>query len=143
MENELLKPSCKVSVSTFGRDTIFSEIFRTWWLVHRGAYPSEIMVTDYGFCGFMDDKPVFISYLYPVMGSKSAMQGYQVCNPMSSMEERGPVIDAVTTKMCEFSKNLGYEVLVAYPGNRAILKRLKDSGFVVNDSKVVQVIKEL
>lgn len=101
------------------------------------------MVTDYGFCGFVDEKPVFISYLYPVTGSDSAMQGYQVCAPNSNMEERGLAINAVTTRMAEVSKKLGYKVLVAYPGNKAILKRLIDAGFVINDQKVIQVIKEL
>lgn len=121
---------------------VFWDLFKTWWLVARGAYPSRLMVTNHGFCGFVNDEPVFICFLYMIVGSKSAMQGYQVCHPRSSSQDRGMAIDGVTTEMEKFLKLMGYKVLVAYPGNRAILKRLKHAGFVQNDREVVQVIKE-
>jgi hypothetical protein len=145
VDKELSKNSLRVSY--FNRknpgDLVYWELFKAWWNIKRGISPSELMVTDHGFCAFVDEKPVCISYLYLVLGSESAMQGYQVCSPKSTMAERGLAIPAMTTQMAEFSKKVGYKVLVAYPGNKAILKRLLDAGFVVNDKKVTQVIKEL
>lgn len=147
MEIEHSKNCSKVEVVLFSRKNqdhdVFWGLFKSWWITHRGLYPSELMVTDYGFCAFVNQKPVFISYLYPVLGAKSAMQGYQVCAPESGPEERGLAIEAATTKMAAYAKALGYKVLVAYPGNKAILKRLLTAGFVVNDHRVTQVIKEL
>lgn len=147
MESEHSDNFLKVRVVAFTRKdpdhAVFWGLFKSWWLLKRNAYPSELLVTDHGFCGFVNDKPVFISYLYLVHGSESAMQGYQICSPKSTMAERGSAINATTTRMAEFAKSLGYKVLVAYPGNKAILKRLVDAGFVINDQKVAQVIKEL
>ncbi len=124
-------------------DKIFVELRDSWWAAHRWVVIPEAFFTDFGFCTFIDNKPIVISFLYPFLGSKSCCWGYQITNPDSSDEERGIAINDQATSVSEFAKKLGFELMLAYPDNKAIRKRLIASGFVLGNQVATQVIKEL
>jgi len=128
---------------TRAEDAPFMGLAHAWWQEHRWIQIPEVLFSDYGFCSFVGHKPVFISFLYPVIGSKTCMWGYQVTNPDSSSDERSLAFEDAATAVCDFARELGYKVLMAYPGNKAILERLKKIDFKPGDTRVIQALKEL
>lgn len=124
-------------------DKPFIVLAHSWWMQHRWIDLPDVLFSDYGFCTFIDGNPVFISFLYPFLGSETCGWGYQIMSPESTTEQREAGMENAATVVSEFAKNIGYKILMAYPGNKAILKRLQSQGFKSGDEIVIQTFKEL
>lgn len=126
------------------KETAFVDLLDVWWFRHSKVTLNRDLLSDYGFLYFDDNqRPVFAAFFYPLVGSNLCMWGFQIANPESSFDERTVAIEGLATAMCDFAKKLGYKTMAAYPGNKAIVKRLKDIGFVMGDEIVTQAYKEL
>lgn len=136
-----------MSVIQFDRRTPSGQeilnILDEWWLGHSNVVMKRQLLSDFGFFAFVGDKPVLGSFFYPLLGTDLCLWGFQVTNPDSSYDERTQAIDKVATAMSAFGKQLGYKIMIAYPGNKAIVKRLMNVGFTMGDEVVTQAIKEL
>ena len=83
------------------------------------------------------------SFFYPVMGSEVCHWGYQVSNPDTTFDERTAAILEISVAVDKFAKELGFKMIVSYPGNKDIVKRMGALGYKMADEIVTQAFKEL
>jgi hypothetical protein len=139
-----------MSVSMFNKthesNYYILDLINSWWKKHSGLETLEsptVLFSEYGFLAFVENKPVLASFFYPLLGSDLCLWGYQVANPDSSFDERTIAIEETATAMSDFAKKLGYKIMIAYPGNKAIVKRLESVGFFLGDHTATQAFKRL
>lgn len=118
------------------------ELCDEWWLKRLGYIPGKMM-SDYGFIAMNEERPIMISFFYPMLGCELCLWGFQVSNPDSTSAERGEALSVSATAVSDFARALGYKILVGYPGHKAIVNRLEDLSFEMGDRDVTQVFKEL
>ena len=114
-----------------------------WWAARCGVKIPRVVFSDFGFFAFLESKPVMASFFYPVMGAEICHWGYQVTNPDTTFEERTAAILETSVAVDKFAKELGYKMIVSYPGNKDIVKRMDGLGYKMADEIVTQAFKEL
>lgn len=110
-------------------DVVFVELFHGWWGLHNNHSISDDFLSDFGFVAFCYNRPILISFLYPIIGCKTALWGFQVVSPDSNKQERKKAFSEMSTFVCRFANDLGYSLLMAYPGPDVLRNRLIKCGF--------------
>lgn len=119
------------------------ELIDYWWAERRGVKIPRVVFSEFGFFAFLESKPIMASFFYPVMGSEVCHWGYQVSNPDTTFDERTAAILEISVAVDKFAKELGFKMIVSYPGNKDIVKRMGALGYKMADEIVTQAFKEL
>ena len=122
---------------------VLMELIDYWWAERRGVKIPRVVFSAFGFFAFLESKPIRASFFYPVMGSEVCHWGYQVSNPDTTFDERTAAILEISVAVDKFAKELGFKMIVSYPGNKDIVKRMGALGYKMADEIVTQAFKEL
>jgi hypothetical protein len=122
---------------------VLMELIDYWWAERRGVKIPRVVFSEFGFFAFLESKPIMASFFYPVMGSEVCHWGYQVSNPDTTFDERTAAILEISVAVDKFAKELGFKMIVSYPGNKDIVKRMGALGYKMADEIVTQAFKEL
>lgn len=114
-----------------------------WWSAKAGKPLSAAVRSDYGFMAYKDDSPVVAVFLYPTLGSRMAMIGFPVANPIIDKSTRREAISFLVAGVEQFAKELKYDFLVSYAGSKGAVELFERENYRVYDQNVTQFIKGL
>jgi hypothetical protein len=109
------------------------EIYHSWWGVRKAACLSNEILSDFGICSFIENRPIFISFLYPILGCKTALWGFQAASPDATKEEKHIALKESATAASEIAKRMGFTLLMSYPGHAGLCEKLVENGFIKSE----------
>lgn len=119
-------------------------IANSWWKARGGNDFPAAFVSDYGFMVFDENDMAQLSvFFYPTIGLDSCMWGLHVANPSSTKEIRKEAMKFLTEAVSSLAKDMGYKILIGYPGKESFKDRLVENGFHVLESNSYQCAKVL
>lgn len=119
------------------------DLVKLWWNESTGGNLSDLVRSDYGFMCYLDGRPMASIFLYPTIGSRMAMIGFPIANPLLFKEERREAIKALVAHVEGFAKELKYDYLISYAGNKSSQALWGRENYKIADKEVVQFYKRL
>jgi hypothetical protein len=119
------------------------DLINLWWLDKSEKELSSAVKSEYGFMVFDDERPIVCAFLYPTLGSRMALIGFPIANPLVFFEKRREAIKHLVAGMEAFAKELKYDFLISYAGSKGAKDMWDRQGYLIADKDVTQFYKRL
>ena len=119
------------------------EMINLWWLDKSDKELSSMVKSEYGFMIYDDERPIVCCFLYPTIGSRMAMIGFPIANPLVFHDKRREALKALVAGVESFAKDLKYDLLVSYAGSNGAKELWNRENYKIADKEVVQFYKRL
>jgi len=119
------------------------EMINLWWAGHMDKQLSSMVKSEYGFMIYDDERPIVCAFLYPTIGSRMALVGFPIANPLVFFEKRREALKHLVAGIENKAKDLKYELLVSYAGNKGACALWDREGYKIADKEVTQFYKRI
>ncbi len=119
------------------------ELLSLWWAEKSEKQLSSMVRSEYGFMVFDDERPIASIFLYPTLGSRMALIGFPIANPLVFHEKRRDAIKFLVAGVEAFAKDLKYDFLISYAGNKGAKDMWDRQDYKIADKEVTQFYKRL
>jgi hypothetical protein len=120
---------------------IDDELYQTFltWLADKEITEVNKEMMPIGWISFLNEKPVFATYLYP--SYNVAWVAYSCVNPESNSEEREESFKELMIHINSVAKSLGIKYLFSAANNQSLIKRFENNNFIKCDENIVHLRK--
>jgi hypothetical protein len=132
------------NIQTFNRfSSRHTALVETWWKERTGVSIDMDCLSDHGFMIYSNEDAIAAVFLYPVIGSGSAMIGYPISDCFIEKEIRQKALEALVGNVESTAKKMGYRYLVSYSGSKGSNSLFDRVGYERGDQNVINFIKKL
>ncbi len=113
------------------------DLVSTWWKERNHAVITKDFLSDYGIMALIDNKPVGVMWLYPVMTTKWSMIRFPIVDPNVSKEVRDSALNLIFDNLHNISRDMGYTHIFCTTNHPGLITRLKKYNYTLDSENCV------
>lgn len=107
------------------------ELISNWWNERKQTIIPKEFLNQYGVMAFVDNKPIGVMWLFPVLGCNWSIIRFPITNIESTIEQRDLAMDAIFDNLISMSKLLKCTHIFCTTNHPGLIKRLEDQGMTM------------
>jgi len=122
----------------------FYLVYSEWCKAHNFNPMPYVWMPEKAFVCYKDETPTHVTWLWET-DSAMCLIGFPASNKFASSELKEGGLKYLFKEMCKYAKEKHYVTVCTYshPLRPTIVEALKENGFVVGDTEVINLIKNL
>lgn len=113
------------------------ELVCSWWQERNHTVIPKDFLSNYGVMALIDDKPVGVMWLYPVLSTTWSMIRFPIIDNSLSKEDRDLALDLIFDNLHNISRDMGYKYIFCTTNHTGLIRRLKKYGYTPDGENCV------